>query len=83
MRKEPPFRAGKLRILFHPDYTVGPGVAPDLLTLCCQRRSRAIPPVGNCTPPWEYREHPRLGCLSGMGQRQQGLRRWPPRYPAL
>jgi len=60
MRKEPPFRAGKLRILFHPDYTVGPGVAPDLLTLCCQRRSRAIPPVGNCTPPWEYREHPRL-----------------------
>ena len=32
MRKEPPFRAVAMRILFHPDYTVGPGVTPDLLT---------------------------------------------------
>jgi hypothetical protein len=40
-------------ILFHPDYTVGPGVTPDLLTLPAkaEKRSRAIPPVGNCTPP--------------------------------
>jgi hypothetical protein len=41
-------------ILFHPDYTVGPGVTPDLLTLKSrnfQSRSRAIPPVGNYTPP--------------------------------
>jgi hypothetical protein len=42
-------------ILFYPDYTVGPGVTPDLLTSNnhngLQERSRAIPPVGNCAPP--------------------------------
>ncbi len=38
-------------VLFHPDYTVGPGITPDLLTLPEGRRSRAIPPVGNFTPP--------------------------------
>jgi hypothetical protein len=42
-------------ILFYPDYTVGPGVAPDLLTRLISQeineRSRAIPPVGTCTPP--------------------------------
>jgi hypothetical protein len=41
--------------LFYPDYTVGPGVAPDLLTSGNSQelleRSRAIPPVGTCTPP--------------------------------
>ncbi len=38
-------------ISFYPDYTVGPGVTPDLLTLHFWKRSRAIPPVGNYTPP--------------------------------
>jgi hypothetical protein len=43
-------------ILFHPDYTVGPGVAPDLLDIAALRkdvgnRSRAVPPVGNYAPP--------------------------------
>ncbi len=41
--------------LFYPDYTVGPGVTPDLLTssnsLELRKRSRAIPPVGTYTPP--------------------------------
>jgi|GEM_PF-1972755 len=43
---------------FHPDYTVGSGISPDLLTrMRCMRRSRArprietIPPVGNHTLP--------------------------------
>jgi len=40
---------------FHPDYTVGPGITPD------QRLHQQpvaglwqchLPPVGNCTPPW-------------------------------
>jgi len=26
-------------VLFHPDYTVGPGIAPDLLTLLLSGRS--------------------------------------------
>ncbi len=60
----PPRKAGQAgrvnaHIFFHPDYTVGSGIAPDLLTLPGMmpgRRSRArplpvIPPVGNCTPP--------------------------------
>jgi len=42
-------------ILFHPDYTVGPGITPDLLTSGNSgellERSRAIPPVGSFTPP--------------------------------
>ena len=42
-------------ISFYPDYTVGPGVTPDLLTSSnsqeLQERSRAIPPVGNYAPP--------------------------------
>ena len=29
-------------VLFHPDYTVGPGIAPDLLTPPEGRRSRAL-----------------------------------------
>jgi hypothetical protein len=44
--------------LFHPDYTVGSGISPDLLTPSSldEKRSRApgfrpIPPVGNFTPP--------------------------------
>lgn len=43
-------------VLFHPDYTVGSGIAPDLLpsaeteALAGSRQSR-IPPVGNYTPP--------------------------------
>ena len=43
---------------FHPDYTVGSGISPDLLTRMQRiRRSRArprigtIPPVGNHTLP--------------------------------
>jgi hypothetical protein len=35
---------------FHPDYTVGPGVSPDLLLSSYGRRSRALPPVGNQAP---------------------------------
>lgn len=48
-------------VLFHPDYTVGPGIAPGLLTLqrtaCKRSRARRfmlqapLPPVGNRTPP--------------------------------
>jgi hypothetical protein len=45
-------------IFFHPDYTVGPGFSPGLLTLQSFRLQAlagsavmAIPPVGNCTPP--------------------------------
>jgi len=44
-------------IFFHPDYTVGPGISPGLLTLQPQALAGsaidmlAIPPVGNCTPP--------------------------------
>jgi hypothetical protein len=43
--------------LFHPDYTVGFGLSPNLLTLTIARQALAgsrvarIPPVGNCTPP--------------------------------
>ena len=40
----------------YPDYTVGPGIAPGLLSLSLERRSRArrsasLPPVGNFAPP--------------------------------
>jgi hypothetical protein len=43
-------------IFFHPDYTVGPGFSPGLLTLQPQALAgsaimMAIPPVGNFTPP--------------------------------
>jgi len=45
-------------IFFHPDYTVGPGFSPGLLTLqwCIPQALAgsavmAIPPVGNRTPP--------------------------------
>jgi len=46
-----------LLALFHPDYTVGSGLSPDLLTLPKTWKALAgsgkipIPPVGNCTPP--------------------------------
>lgn len=51
-----PLRAHTNIVLFHPDYTVGSGIAPDLLTFRNRKRSRApgplrIPPVGNFTPP--------------------------------
>jgi len=32
----------KRPVLFHPDYTVGPGIAPDLLTSLLGDRSRAL-----------------------------------------
>ena len=40
----------------YPDYTVGPGIAPDLLTSPSRGSARglgvaALPPVGNRTPP--------------------------------
>ncbi|ADY68225.1 hypothetical protein ASD46_21130 [Rhizobium sp. Root491] len=45
-------------VLFHPDYTVGSGLSPDLLTFRLWRPEALagsgkipIPPVGNCTPP--------------------------------
>jgi hypothetical protein len=42
-------------VLFYPDYTVGPGVTPDLLTPAMPGARglsiAALPPVGNCTPP--------------------------------
>ncbi len=44
--------------LFHPDYTVGSGIGPDLLTfqrmleaLAGFRHFCLLPPVGNYTPP--------------------------------
>jgi hypothetical protein len=54
-----PLRAGALcLVLFHPDYTVGSGLSPDLLTFRLWRPEALagsgkipIPPVGNCTPP--------------------------------
>jgi hypothetical protein len=51
-------------IFFHPDYTVGPGFSPGLLTLKFTLQAlagsavMAIPPVGNCTPPRR-----RIGCV--------------------
>ena len=55
MPGSPPLVGQVACILFHPDYTVGPGVTPDLLTsnetMASSKRSRAIPPVGSCTPP--------------------------------
>jgi hypothetical protein len=41
---------------FHPDYTVGPGISPGLLTRVLRRAARglgpkAIPPVGTLTLP--------------------------------
>ena len=48
------FRAQMSQRIFHPDYTVGPGITPD------QRLHQQpvaglwqchLPPVGNCTPP--------------------------------
>ena len=57
----PDTRIGRGRglILLHPDYTVGPGVAPDLLTQKFRGETLGarglgvapLPPVGNCTPP--------------------------------
>jgi len=49
-------RRGVGPVLFHPDYTVGPGIAPDLLTSPMLESARglgvaALPPVGNLTPP--------------------------------
>ena len=51
-------RASVNPVLFHPDYTVGSGVTPDLLTLGIAPEALAgfglsthLPPVGNCTPP--------------------------------
>ena len=46
-------------VLFHPDYTVGPGIKPGLLTLSQVKEKAArglmafgqTPPVGNYTPP--------------------------------
>jgi hypothetical protein len=45
-------------IFFHPDYTVGFGFSPNLLTFFIDEKALAgsftivkIPPVGNCTPP--------------------------------
>lgn len=35
-------------IFFHPDFTVGPGIQPDLLNMgILVLSSRALPPVGN------------------------------------
>ena len=59
-------------IFFHPDYTVGPGISPSLLTLLMtSRRSRArplpvIPPVGNRTPP-RRRNYIVVACWTGEG----------------
>lgn len=59
-RTDPPHEAdascGKHAVSFIRTVTVGPGIAPDLLTLPEGRRSRAedrgpSPPVGNFTPP--------------------------------
>ncbi|CUX41436.1 hypothetical protein AGR6A_Cc60299 [Agrobacterium sp. NCPPB 925] len=51
-------RASLCLVLFHPDYTVGSGLSPDLLTFRLWRPEALagsgkipIPPVGNCTPP--------------------------------
>ena len=53
-------RAPNLPVLFHPDYTVGFGIAPNLLTPPIARRALAgfgdrspLPPVGTFTPPRE------------------------------
>ena len=35
-----------ISFFFHPDYTVGPGITPDL-----PEGSRTLPPVGNHTLP--------------------------------
>jgi len=35
-------------IFFHPDYTVGIGIAP----IHARLRSRTLPPIGNFTLPW-------------------------------
>jgi len=35
---------------FHPDFTVGSGIAPDQ-----PFGSRTLPPVGNYTQPWRLR----------------------------
>jgi hypothetical protein len=43
--------------LYHPDYTVGFGISPNLLTLPLRWKALAglrtdrLPPVGNRTPP--------------------------------
>jgi hypothetical protein len=37
-------------IPFHPDYTVGSGITPDLLTFCFQKRSRALTAGGEFHP---------------------------------
>ena len=52
-----PSARGVMQIaFFHPDYTVGPGIAPDLLTRAhgaplAGSVDRTLPPVGNRTPP--------------------------------
>jgi len=57
-------------ILFHPDYTVGPGVSPDLLTLPPAGARGLWPPVGNFAPPRERRDY-----RAATGWRQAGNRR--------
>lgn len=53
-RPEAAFRTGATgRVLApttfsHPDYTVGPGITPDLLRPHTRLGSRAVPPIGNC-----------------------------------
>lgn len=54
----PPSQADVQLALFHPDYTVGSGLSPDLLTFPVKPESArglrnyvSIPPVGNFTPP--------------------------------
>src|SRR5690606_23729707 len=70
--------------------TVGSGISPDLLTPACGRtacgalagsaRNRAIPPVGNSTPPRELRR-PRDRCNATLacGERGRGLAATAPR----
>ena len=50
-------------VLFHPDYTVGSGITPDLLTLACARRSRAW----RCRLTAGGESHPALRTLRHMG----------------
>jgi hypothetical protein len=45
-----PSRPSRPHVLFHPDYTVGPGVPPDLLTFRRRKRSRAITAGGELHP---------------------------------
>ena len=42
MPSDPPGQGQGACILFHPDYTVGPGVTPDLLTQGFRKKSEAL-----------------------------------------